>query len=125
MPNPNSLTDLGDAIRALIVVIAHETTIATIAEIAPHLASRDNETIDAARFAADHLGTARQFADAARLGAFPTFKGGATGRARIAQRADVLAWLATRTTKRAPRPANDTTKPSTFADAYEAIASGM
>ena len=93
-----------------------------LAEIAPQLVARADETIDAARFAADGFGTRRQFADAARRGAFATFKGGTTGRARIARRADVLAWLDTRITKlRSAAPANDTTEPTTDADAYDAI----
>ena len=117
--------DINDALRALVAAVVRETLPALLAEIAPQLARRDDETIDAARFAAAGLGTARQFADAARLGSFATFKGGPTGRARIARRADVVAWLATRTTKRAARPANDTTEPSTFAEAYAAIASGI
>lgn len=114
--------NLNDALRALIAEVIREALPAMLAEIAPQLAARADETIDAARFEADGLGTRRQFADAAGRGAFATFKGGTTGRARIARRADVLAWLAMRSTKpRSAAPANDTAEPTTHADAYDAI----
>lgn len=110
MPSSNT-PDLADAMRALVAAIVRETLPALLAEVAPQLAPRDN-VIDATTFAAEGLGTSRQFTDAARSGAFATFKGGASGRAPVATRSEVLAWLATRATKRKPAPsivvANDT-----------------
>ena len=117
---PSSETpDLGAAMRAMIAAIVRETLPALLAEIAPQLAPRDN-VIGAASFAAEGLGTSRQFTDAAAAGAFATFKGGASGRAPVAMRSDVLAWLTTRTIRRRRTPsivvANDT-----LADAYAAV----
>ena len=110
MPSSETL-DLGEAVRAMVAAIVRETLPALLAEIAPQLAPRDS-VIDAARFEVEGLGTSRQFTDAARAGAFPTFKGGASGRAPVATRSEVLTWLATRTTKRKRSPsivvANDT-----------------
>ena len=117
---PSSETpDLGAAIRAMVAAVVREVLPALLAEIAPQLAPRDN-VIDAARFAAEGLGTSRQFTDAARAGSFPTFKGGASGRAPVSRRSDVRAWLTTRTTKRKRAPsivvANDT-----MASVYAAV----
>ncbi len=117
---PNSETpDLATAMRAMIAAIVREVLPTVLAEVAPQLAPRD-EVIDAAGFEVEGLGTSRQFKDAARSGAFPSFKGGTSGRAPVATRSDVLAWLATRTTKRKRAPsivvANDT-----LADCYAAV----
>ena len=122
MPSSETL-DLGEAVRAMVAAIVRETLPVLLAEIAPQLAPRDS-VIDAATFAAEGLGTARQFTDGAHSGAFPTFKGGASGRAPVATRSEVLTWLATRTTRRKLAPsivvANDNA-PSTMAEAYAAI----
>ena len=110
----------GDAFRAFVTEIVRQTVPLVLAEIAPHLVTREDEVLPVER--APELGiTKRVLADAIRRGDLPGQK---LGRKLGAKRSAIIAWRDARTYRPRKRaldaPANDTAAP--FAAAYEAVA---